>query len=228
MAASLWAFYHKVSPGDYVVCPYKFSDQCYLGQIAGKPYYDSNPEQSDCPFAHRRRVKWFKPVTHAQLQRKWGTRFAGNQTVSRISGSAADFNSLIKGRNRVGVSKQSIPFRPDQEWGRKAEERALAWLRSTFKKDPKDVSKENKGWDIECGEGLYEVKGRKSSRTKIRLTQNEWAAAIRYKERYTLLRFTAVDERSLQRQSPEEFPNPAETLSWKKRPRVIYEYFLEE
>lgn len=227
-AASLWAFYHDVSPGHYVVCPDKFSDRCYLGQIVGKPFHGANAEQSDCPFTHRRKVKWFKSVPYAQLQRKWGTRFAGNQTVSRINASKNDFNSLVRGRTRVISSGRSTPYKPDQEWGQKAEERALAWLSSTRDQKPKDVSKENKGWDIECGEGLYEVKGRKSHRTKIRLTQNEWAAARRHKKRYTLLLFTAADERALRKQSPKEFPNPAETESWTEAPRTIYEYFLEE
>ena len=227
-AASLWAFFHDVSPGHHLVCPHKFSDRCYIGEIIGKPIYDSDAEQGDCPFANRRRVKWFGSRSYAQLRRKWGTRFAGNQTVSRISASAADFDSLIRDRNRVGSSKVAVPFKPDQEWGRKAEERALAWLRSTREREPKDVSKENKGWDIECGEDLYEVKGRKSPRTKIRLTQNEWAAARKHEKRYTLLLFTAADERALQKQSPKEFPNPAETESWTETPRTIYEYFLEE
>jgi hypothetical protein len=87
---------------------------------------------------------------------------------------------------------------------------------------------ENKGWDIECGDDLYEVKGRKSRRTKIRLTQNEWAAAKKHKKRYSLLLFTAGDERALRRQSPKEFPNPTETESWTETPRTVYEYFLEE
>lgn len=77
------------------------------------------------------------------------------------------------------------------EWGVEAEKRAMAWLREQGL-DPVNEADLHKGWDISCGDLKFEIKGRKSHRTAIRLTQNEWTAAKRLKKHYTVLIFTAA------------------------------------
>lgn len=70
----------------------------------------------------------------------------------------------------------------------------------------------------------------KSPVTLIRFTENEWNAANRLGKRYTLLLFTASDEKKLLRAQPAKFPDPAKTESWTARERVVreYLYFLDE
>ena len=85
----------------------------------------------------------------------------------------------------------------------------------------------NKGWDISCGEEKFEVKGRKSPQTAIRLTQNEWSAAEKLKRLYTVLIFTAPDKDSLEKAKPKRIVDPANNPdSW--RERVVREYILVE
>jgi Protein NO VEIN, C-terminal len=112
------------------------------------------------------------------------------------------------------------------EWGEEAEARAMEWLRKQGRK-PINDSHLNKGWDIACGDDKFEVKGRKSKGTAIRLSQNEWAAAKRLKKRYTVLVFTAATKGKLHRAMPKQIADPASNPeSW--QPRVVYEYILVE
>ena len=111
------------------------------------------------------------------------------------------------------------------EWGREAEKRALAWLRSNGF-HPKDVAHLNRGWDIEYESMKCEIKGRKTSNTAIRLSDNEWRAASKHGKNYTVLIFTASSKGALGRVNPVEIVDPIENEIWRKR--VRYEYVLEE
>ncbi len=119
----------------------------------------------------------------------------------------------------------SMSSHPDKEWGRAVELRALRWLRKLGAK-PVDVAVHCYGWDIECGENKFEVKGRKSEATKIRLTENEWKAAQKHGKRYALLIFTASTKTKLDHTNPKEIPDPSRTAEWNRKP--IFEYFLYE
>lgn len=109
--------------------------------------------------------------------------------------------------------------------GRAAELRAIAWLKEHRRK-PANVADQCFGWDVECGDNKFEVKGRKSAATRIRLTENEWKAAIKHGKRYSLLLFTAPNREKLKSAQPVRIPDPAKTAEWSKRP--VYEYFLNE
>ena len=111
------------------------------------------------------------------------------------------------------------------EWGRAAEKRAMQWLKARGKK-PVDVSSFKYGWDIECGDQKFEVKGRKSIATRIRLTENEWNAAKKLGKRYTLLLFTSSTRWYLDKAIPKQFPDPVRTEDWSKK--ATFEYFLRE
>jgi len=82
------------------------------------------------------------------------------------------------------------------------------------------------GWDIECEDDKFEIKGRKSPVTAIRMTENEWRAALKFKQKYTLLIFTAPTLAKLNKAKPRQFPDPAATQLWSRR--VTYEYVLDE
>ena len=59
------------------------------------------------------------------------------------------------------------------------------------------------------------------------MSENEWAAAKRFKKRYTVLIFTAATKAKLQQAKPKQIADPASNPeSW--QPRVVYEYILLE
>jgi hypothetical protein len=157
----------------------------------------------------------------------WPTgQFGGRQTVSIIHEGADRLLRFLKKKRRSFAQRQHLPVQPDMEWGGEAENRAMAWLREQGL-DPVNEADQNKGWDISCGELKFEVKGRKSHRTAIRLTQNEWAAAKRLKKRYTVLIFTASNKDSLKSARPQQIVDPTSNPeSWKER--VVLEYVLVE
>jgi hypothetical protein len=111
------------------------------------------------------------------------------------------------------------------EWGQAAEARAGEWLKERGYV-PQNVAHLNKGWDITCGEDKFEVKGRKSAGVGVRVSQNEWKAARKFKGRYTILIFTASTLDKLKNASPVQIPDPTRTQSWTRR--VTYEYVLAE
>src|SRR5439155_12601791 len=133
---------------------------------------------------------------------------------------------FLKKKSRSFAHRPHLPVQPDMEWGVEAENRAMAWLREQGL-DPVNEANLNKGWDISCGELKFEVKGRKSHRTAIRLTQNEWAAAKRLKKQYTVLIFTAANKDSLKWATPQQIVDPTSNPeSWQER--AVLEYVLVE
>jgi len=66
---------------------------------------------------------------------------------------------LLQYRRQVVQSWKSVPFLPDKEWGDKVEDRAMQWLRDEGYQ-PQNVANKDKGWDIECEDEVFEVKGR--------------------------------------------------------------------
>src|SRR5205807_202517 len=105
------------------------------------------------------------------------------------------------------------------------EERAMVWLRGRGY-TPENVARLNQGWDIRCGPERFEVKGRKSKSTAIRLSENEYRAAKRFGSLYTLLIFTARTSTKLRTAVPDQHPDPAKIDSWNRR--IMYEYVLVE
>jgi hypothetical protein len=226
VVGAIWAFNHEVSVGDYVICPDKDSKRYYVGKIVGRVFYDTSTIGGRCTFANRRKVKWVRTLTHEDAEKVWpGGRFGGLQTISKVSTGEDRLIRMFKERRRVKRGRRSLPVALDMEWGKEAEARAMNWLKERGD-SPVDVSRLCRGWDIECGENKFEVKGRKSIRTAIRLSQNEWAAAQRIGKQYTLLIFTASNKEALQISVPAQLPNPASTESWTTR--VVYEYVLHE
>jgi hypothetical protein len=225
---ALWAFRTDVSAGDYVVCPDRNSGQYYVGQVVSKRvYYDKSLLGGTCHFAHRRKVKWFRTLNRAEMESIWPTgQFGGRQTVSIIHEGADRLLRFLKKKRRSFAHRPHLPVQPDMEWGAEAENRAMAWLREQGL-DPVNEADQNKGWDISCGELKFEVKGRKSHRTAIRLSQNEWSAAKRLKKLYTVLIFTAASKDSLKSATPRQIVDPTSNPeSWKER--VVLEYVLVE
>jgi hypothetical protein len=225
---TLWAFRTDVGAGDYVVCPDRNSGQYYVGQILSKrAYYDKSLLGGTCHFANRRKVKWFRTLNRAEMESIWPTgQFGGRQTVSIIHEGADRLLRFLKKKRRSFAQRPHLPVQPDMEWGVEAEKRAMAWLREQGL-DPLNEADLNKGWDISCGELKFEVKGRKSHRTAIRLTQNEWAAAKRLKKQYTVLIFTAATKDSLKSATPQQIVDPTSNPeSWKER--VVFEYVFVE
>lgn len=226
-AGSLWSFRDDIKPGDYVLCPDRESGRYYVGRMkSARAYHEKVTLGGRCDFAHRREVNWIKTLSAREIRSVWpGGRFGGNQTVTEIVKGADRFFKLLGRKSRPFVIRPRLPVRPDMEWGREAEARAMAWLKARGYA-PRNVAHLNQGWDITCGEEVFEVKGRKTPATAIRLSQNEWGAAKRLKKRYTVLVFTASTKEALRKAVPVQIPDPSRTESW--TPKVTYEYVLAE
>jgi hypothetical protein len=223
---SLWAFRSEVKRGHYVVCPDRNSGQYYVGLIrSAHAYYDLTKIRGTCHFAHRRNVKWLRTLNKAEMERIWPTgQFGGRQTVSHVHNGGDRLLRFLKRKRRSFAHRAHLPIQPDMEWGRAAEARAMAWLRE-LGREPVNEADLHKGWDISCGEDKFEVKGRKSERTAVRLTENEWMAAKRLKKQYTVLIFTAATKAALEEARPRQMVDPANNPeSW--MPRAVWEYLL--
>ncbi len=226
-AGALWNFRNSVRQGDIIVCPDRDSGRYYIGRVVSRRvFHDPSSLGGRCSFAHRRRVRWLRVMPREEAAALWPTgRFGGNQTVARIRHGEDKVRALLGRPRKRAIRKPVLPIRPDMEWGRAAEERAMTWLRKRGY-TPHDVSHLNKGWDITCGDDKFEVKGKRSQTVAVRLTQNEWASARRLKARYTLLIFTASTLEALKRSVPVQIPDPTRTEVWSRR--VTYEYILSQ
>jgi len=226
-AGSLWNFKDSVQKDDIVLCPDKQADRVYVGRVLSKHVsYVKRPSKGRCPFAHRREVQWFRPLNRNEVRSVWKHgRFGGRQTVSKVRTGLGRLGRFLR---RPTIQKPQrigkVSWYPDKEWGRLVEIRALRWLG----KNAKDVAHLRHGWDIEYGDDKFEVKGRKSSQTTIRLTENEWKAANKFGKRYMVLLFTAPTEKKLAKAEPRKIPDPARTEKWNERITVTREYFLNE
>lgn len=227
-AGSLWSFKTEVKTGHHVICPDSDSDRYYVGVVqSDKVFHDPQPFGGNCEFAHRRRVKWTRILNAGEIKSIWPSgRFGGNQTCAEVDKGSERFFKFIREPQRRSVAgRPRLPIRPDMEWGAAAEARAMIWLKSRGL-NPESVAHLNLGWDISCGEEKFEVKGRKTPLTAIRLSQNEWNAAKKFGQSYTLLVFTASTHEGLEKAVPMQVPDPTKTESW--NPRITYEYILSE
>ena len=229
-AGTLWSFRNYVKAGDFVICPDKASQRYYVGRIRpGKVFFDARSLGGNCNFAHRRNVHWIRVLSASDILSVWPSgHFGGNQTLSEVDRGAQRFLAYLGKSPKPRTAMRSypkLPTRPDMEWGREAEKRALSWLRSSGFR-PKDVAHLNWGWDIDCGSKKFEIKGRKSTKTAIRLSENEWRAASTHGKNYTVLIFTASDKTSLNRANPVEIVDPKKNEIWTRR--IKYEYVLAE
>jgi hypothetical protein len=227
-AGALWSFHSDVKKGHLVICPDRDSGTFYIGEILSEwSYFDKSPMGGKCRFAHRRRVKWIRMINRAAMDRIFvNSQFGGRQTVSRIHdpGGIEKLQKLLKTKKRSFSQSPGLTIQPDKEWGTQAERRAMVWLCEQGYR-PVNEADQNKGWDIACGDYKFEIKGRKSDRTAIRLTQNEWRAAKQHKKRYTVLIFTAATKDELKTAKPIQIPDPTSNPElWKER--IVSEYIL--
>lgn len=226
-AGSLWRFRDSVKPGHLVICPDRDSGRYYVGKVLpGRVSHNKSLLGGRCAFPHRRKVKWLHVLSPGEIASIWpGGLRGGNQTVTEIRSGEDRLQKRIGQVRRPFVARPRLPSRPDTEWGDLAEKRAMIWLKDKGYKPQNDAHR-NLGWDITCGEDKFEVKGRKSSRVAVRLSQNEWKAARRFKGRYTVLIFTAPTFDKLKKASPVQIPDPTRTQSWARK--VTCEYVLAE
>ena len=227
-AHTLWRFAHEVPLKALVICPDDRKKCYYFGTVRSAYFYEEDEEKAEhCPFLNRREMKWQGAISRAEAAAIWGPGHVGSVlTVARVLTGEAEFRRLIGQKARRKPRRVSgHRSKPDSNWGRAAELRAMEWL-SGQGATPKDVAHLNLGWDIECGGRKYEVKGRRAPATTIRLTQNEYGQARRHRGNYLMLVFTAQTPEELAKAQPEVIPDPARTREWKVR--TVKEYMLQE
>jgi len=225
---TLWRFVKEMKIGDWVIMPDYVNGLYHVGKVASDYYFQrQSANLKGCEFPNRRKVTWLAHLTKKDVKSIWGKpSVGGKMTVSRIKGNPASINDVILVKaKRKPKETMNADWKPDTEWGKAAEARAMAWLKS-LGENPVDVSSECKGWDIECGEIKYEVKGRHNARNRIRFTENEFRMAKKHHSKYFLLIFTAPNEKELKKAIPKRIPAPAYTYGWKAK--ATWEYFMEE
>jgi len=214
-ASCLWSFANDLDIGDIIVCPDSDHNLYYVGSVESQ-YYNLQDSPDECPFKNRREINWLRMFNKQEILNIFdNANFGSPKTVSQIhKGKDNLFNYLGLGQTKRGRRKEhGRPQRPDPEWGRLAELRALAWLRGQNYR-PIDVAHLSRGWDIECNALKYEVKGRKTLGTRIIMTDNEFKKAKRYTNNYVLLIFTAKTSMELSQAVPDVFVDPSNSLSW--------------
>jgi predicted Mrr-cat superfamily restriction endonuclease len=123
---ALWAFRNDVKRGHYVVCPDRDSGVYYLGRVCSELYHDESPLGGKCEFSHRRDVKW-RVLTRRQVLRIWPNGLGGGRrTVTEIRRGEDKLLRLLKTPRRTFAGRSDLPVQPDMEWGKAAEERAMA------------------------------------------------------------------------------------------------------
>lgn len=132
-ATSLWDFRTSVKKGDFILCPDRNSDVVYGGIVLSDLYFDDSRLGGHCSFAHRRRVKWYRRLLDRNdVDSIWGRglQFGGLQTVARVHSDKKKVLRMFSRRPRAPRRIRQQPnWKPDAEWGRKTESRAMQWLR---------------------------------------------------------------------------------------------------
>ena len=62
-------FLLEIGPEDYVITPAEDTEFIYYGIVEADPYF-YHPDAEDCPYFHRKRIKWHKepiPVSYTHL-----------------------------------------------------------------------------------------------------------------------------------------------------------------
>jgi len=229
-AGSLWRFAREVEVGGTVISPDFLGDRYYVGKVKSRYYFQEERDRSDaCPFLHRREIDWQLPVSYKEVVSALGSgRIGSQQTAARVRAGRAALLRLIARKRKKGMKPRRVGGGhsiPDSSWGRMAELRAMDWLMNQGMR-PRDVASLCVGWEIECGERKYEVKGRRTRATTIRLTENEYAQARKHRRHYMLLVFTAENEKELAKAEPKVIPDPTRTRDWGVR--IVREYLLHE
>ena len=228
-AGSLWSFKESVKKGHFVLCPDKQAGRVYVGRVLSKHVSYNKHPMGNCDFVHRRKVQWFRPLNSDEVHSIWKDgRIGGIQTVSEVRKGLGRLRRFLRHPTIQKLRKiGKMSWHPDKEWGDLAEKRAMAWLRGKGRR-PKNVANLRCGWDIECDGEKFEVKGRKSEQTIIRLTENEWKAAKKFGKGFTVLLFTAPTPKKLNEAEPWKIPDAARTEKWNEKVFVTREYFLDE
>ena len=129
-------------------------------------------------FPHSRRFAWDPDPERSPAVGKF------LKQVHRLLES--DKRLIIKHRSRG--NNKSDPSPPDPVENKKVEKAAEEVVRHFYKKyNPENVSKENKGWDLEVQKGkeklIIEIKGRKANSLQVTLTAKEFQKSKKYKKK---------------------------------------------
>jgi hypothetical protein len=216
-ASMLWKFKNEVATGDWVCLPSSKANTYYFGRV-GSGRYEFVDADEFCPFEHRRPVEWIHCFDQGVIDGKFGDRMGGILTLSKVE-DWSPLGRLLRSKQR-SKAKGKIPSRPDPEWGRLGELRAMAWLEERLHRRVRDVAALALGWDLEVDDRKFEVKTRRPGNV-VCLSRWEYEAARNHRRDYTLLVLTATDKSALKKAVPRSYRDPA-SLAW--TPRYVPEY----
>ncbi|MBN2745226.1 MAG: restriction endonuclease [Bacteroidales bacterium] len=88
-------FLFDIKPGDYVITPAKDTEYVYYGIVQDDPYYFAKPGEDECPYLHRKKVKWEKePIQRSQFSVPFQNTIRSSLTVFYINHKKNFFTTI--------------------------------------------------------------------------------------------------------------------------------------
>ena len=89
-------FLLEIKPEDYVITPAENTEFIYYGIVEADPYF-YQPNADDCPYFHRKRIKWHKePIQRSQFSVPFQNTIRSSLTVFGISHRKNFFTTIGK------------------------------------------------------------------------------------------------------------------------------------
>jgi len=87
-SGQVWAFSHRINPGDWVVLPSKSKSAIHIGEIVSNYIFD---DKSDKPFPHYRKVKWIaKDIPRSNFDQDLLYSFGAFMAICQIKRNDAE------------------------------------------------------------------------------------------------------------------------------------------
>ena len=110
-AGQIWAFAHKMKPGDLVVLPSKIKPTVYVGKITSDYKYATENEQ---PYRHVRQVEWIKELPRKSFDQDLLFSFGAFMTICQIARNDAE--QRVSNYIKISINTPNAPINttPDE------------------------------------------------------------------------------------------------------------------
>lgn len=103
-------FLFDIKSGGYVITPAKDTEYIFYGEVQSDPSYYYDKQTGDCPYPHRRKVKWNKtPIQRSAFSVPFQNTIRSSLTVFYISHKKNFFESIGR-KNLLPISEQKIEY----------------------------------------------------------------------------------------------------------------------
>lgn len=99
-------FIQKIKNGDYVFVPNPVSRTILIGKVVGGYYYQKR--RDDCPYKHRRKVKWINEIRRDDFSQKLKYSLGSLLTVFQLKGHDSEVDALIRGKKLAAIQRSYL------------------------------------------------------------------------------------------------------------------------